>query len=307
MVVVSKLAGRRSRGIVWVCDIASSSKYFNSNESAEALETFLQRFLFVSIIFVEAAGGRFIKWTGDGFLAWFETPLIRDAGEIAREVYNAAWNLTFYVNVTQLCVEAPVKFKIRHAVTLEHDALVIDLTYSDSSSTDVLGRAVVLAFRLSSIKAQFPNIITQGELLRHIKGASITYFRKLKFSKDEKLKFFKDEKWGTTDIFASGDKTHKQASLKTVLRRTKKVIDKAEGKHPVSAVRLKFTERVLAEMLTGPEWCRDVQTSLSDFSRDGLLGNLKRLVPILEKHKNDAPKTEPSNQSGLGIRTLEHS
>jgi class 3 adenylate cyclase len=122
MAVVSKFAGRRSRGIVWVCDIASSSKYFNSNESAEALETFLQRFLFMSIIFVEAAGGRFIKWTGDGFLAWFESPLLRDVGEIASEVYNAAWNLTFYVNVTQLCVEAPVKFKIRHAVTFEHDA-----------------------------------------------------------------------------------------------------------------------------------------------------------------------------------------
>jgi class 3 adenylate cyclase len=286
MAVVSKFAGRRSRGIVWVCDIASSSKYLNNNESAEALETFLQRFLFMSIIFVEAAGGRFIKWTGDGFLAWFEVPLLRDVGEIAGEVYNAAWNLTFYVNVTQLRVEAPVKFKIRHAVTLEHDAILIDLAYSDSSSTDVLGRAVVLAFRLSSIKAEFPNIITQGELLRHVKGTGTISFRKLKFSKDERLKFFKDEKWGTTEIFASGEKAHKQASLKTVLKRTKKVIDRAEGKRPASTMHVKFTERVLAEMLAGPDWCRDVQTSLSEFSRESLLGSLKRLVPILENHQN---------------------
>src|SRR5713101_7540083 len=123
MAVVSKLVGRRSRGIVWVCDIQSSSKYLNNDESAGALEKFLQRFLFLSIIFVEAAGGKFIKWTGDGFLAWFETPLLRDAGSIAEEVFNAAWQLSFYVNVSQLGVSAPVKFKIRHAVTMEHDAL----------------------------------------------------------------------------------------------------------------------------------------------------------------------------------------
>src|SRR5207244_9585728 len=75
MAVVHKFEARRSRGIVWVCDIESSSKYINSNESAEALELFLQRFLFLSLIFVEAAGGGFIMWTGDGFLAWFETSL----------------------------------------------------------------------------------------------------------------------------------------------------------------------------------------------------------------------------------------
>jgi class 3 adenylate cyclase len=148
MAVVSKLEGRRSRGIVWVCDLQSSSKYLNNNESAEALEKFLQRFLFLSIVFVEAAGGRFIKWTGDGFLAWFETPLLRDAGTIVGEVFNAAWQMSLYVNVSQLGITAPVKFKIRHAMTMEHDALVIDLSYSENNSTDLLGRAVVLAFRL---------------------------------------------------------------------------------------------------------------------------------------------------------------
>src|SRR5438270_12472515 len=102
MAVISKFAGRRSRGVVWVCDIASSSKYLNSDDSAEALETFLQRFLFLSIIFVEAVGGTFINWTGSGLLAWFETPLQRDLSDAALRVLNAAWYLSFCGHVSQL-------------------------------------------------------------------------------------------------------------------------------------------------------------------------------------------------------------
>src|SRR6266568_5905844 len=116
MAVVHKFEARRSRGIVWVCDIESSSKYLNSNESAEALELFLQRFLFLSLIFVEAAGGGFIKWTGDGFLAWFETPLHRDLGRTVCGCLEAVWHLTVMVNVTQLGLAPKRRFKIRHVL-----------------------------------------------------------------------------------------------------------------------------------------------------------------------------------------------
>jgi class 3 adenylate cyclase len=64
----------RSRGIVWVCDLSKSSTFLNDNDTASALESFLPRLYWASAMTVEAAGGRFIKWTGDGFLAWFETP-----------------------------------------------------------------------------------------------------------------------------------------------------------------------------------------------------------------------------------------
>ncbi len=155
--------------------------------------------------------------TGDGFLAWFETPLLREAGDIASRVFNAAWNLTLYVNVSQLGVKAPAKFKIRHAVTFEHDALVLDLEYSDKNATDVLGRAVVLAFRLSSIKSGFPSIVTQGELIKVTEDTSTVKFRKLRFSKEEKLKYFKDEPWGTSDVFASCEGGRNKLSLNTCL------------------------------------------------------------------------------------------
>jgi len=283
MAVISKFAGRRSREVVWVCDIASSSKYLNSDDSAEALETFLQRFLFLSIIFVEAAGGTFIKWTGDGFLAWFETPLHRDLSDAALRVFNAAWYLSFYVNVSQLCVRSPAKFKVRHAVTLEHDALVIDLAYSDKYATDVLGRAVVLAFRLSAIKAEFPSIVTNGELLRLTKNAESIRFAKLKLSKEDRLKYFKDETWGTSNIFVSGGKARRHSvGLKTLIRRTKKLIDSIESGN-VNSKRKEFVTRVVMEMINGPEWCREVRKALDDFCKDDLLGSLKEIVPTLEE------------------------
>lgn len=293
MAIINKFEGRRSRGIVWVCDIESSAKYLNSNKSAEALETFLQRFLFMSLIFVEAAGGTFIKWTGDGFLAWFETPLHRDIGSVASGVFNAAWTLSFYVNVSQLNVKADIKFKIRHAVTFEHDALVIDLSHSnDKSSTDVLGRAVVLAFRLSAIRGEFPSIVTQRELVRAATDKGTITFKKLTFSRDEKLKYFKDESWGISDIFISSERRRRSRGLRNVLKQTKLAIAHAESNKPKEE-HVDFYTRIVHEMAAGPVWCKQVQVTMDDFSRDSLLGKLKKIVPVMEEQafaSTDAPK-----------------
>jgi class 3 adenylate cyclase len=65
----------RSKGIVWVCDLAESSSYLNTNISAEDIENFIPRFYYVSKLIVEAYGGEFLKWTGDGFLCFFEFEL----------------------------------------------------------------------------------------------------------------------------------------------------------------------------------------------------------------------------------------
>ena len=36
-------------------------------------------------------------------------------------------------------------------------------------------------------------------------------------------------------------------------------------------------------MLNGPVWCQEVAADYTRFVREELLGNLKRLLPILEK------------------------
>src|ERR1051326_3424248 len=56
---------RRSRGVVWVCDVAGSSSRLNSETGVENTEAFLPRLYWVATLAVESAGGRFIKWTGD--------------------------------------------------------------------------------------------------------------------------------------------------------------------------------------------------------------------------------------------------
>lgn len=257
---------------------------------AEALESFLQRLLFVSLIFVDAAGGEFIKWTGDGFLAWFETPLLRTVGEVAHRIFMAAADLTFWVNVTQLGVKVNVKFRIRHAVTLEHDALLIDLTHSGNrSSADVLGRAVVFAFRLSSIQAPHPCIVTQGELVKALEeGAERRSFKKLKLAKQEVTKYFKDELWGTKEIYVSEQpKPRRVKSLRGVLKDAKKAIRDAEvgGDDEIRSV---FVNKLVADMRNGPDWTRLVLEELTRFIKEDFYGSLKAVIPVIEEAQKRA-------------------
>jgi class 3 adenylate cyclase len=121
----------RSRGIVWVCDLADSSKYLNNNQTADELELFLPRLYWISSMIVDAAGGTFIKWTGDGFLAWFETPLHRELDKQAAAAFQAAWTITLMVNVTQLGLNPKRKFVVRHGMAYEQDALVIKIKGHD--------------------------------------------------------------------------------------------------------------------------------------------------------------------------------
>ena len=294
MTVIDKFEGRRARGIVWVCDLASSSKYLNNNESAEALEKFLERFLFMSLIFVEAAGGKYIKWTGDGFLAWFETPLYRNAGSVASRVFNAAWYLSLLVNVTQLNVESRPKFKIRHAVTYEHDGLHISLSHSNKNSTDVLGRAVVLAFRLSSIKGEFPSIVTQRGLVKESTDRLMN-FKKLSFSKEERMKYFKDEAWGISEIFISSDRPHRRVGARPNLKRIKPALALAEGQKPVSGDRAAFIGKLADELESGPEWCKEVWKTWADFIHNELFIPLKESLPKLEAQTSRQATPSPEN------------
>ena len=54
----------RSRGVVWVCDVAGSSSRLNSENGVEDTEAFLPRLYWTAVLAVESAGGKFIKWTG---------------------------------------------------------------------------------------------------------------------------------------------------------------------------------------------------------------------------------------------------
>jgi class 3 adenylate cyclase len=245
--------------------VAGSSRLLNRNETAAATEEFLQRFLYLSLLTVNSGGGTFVKWTGDGFLAFFETPLDRELGGIADSIFHAAGLLTLDVNVTQLCIPTKERFRIRHAVTYEKDALLIDLHHSgDMKSKDVLGRSVVAAFRLSGISCHYPGIVTHREVLRAISDAGFDpriKFDPLRMTSDMRLRFFKGEIFGSRDIYVSADRPRrKMTSLKSAQKMARDVLRNIESGpgQQENPRRMAFSQKIVHEMLSGPLWCRQV-------------------------------------------------
>lgn len=276
---------RRSRGIVWVCDIVSSSSYLNDDDSVDALEEFLPRFHWFSNVVVTAAGGKFIKWTGDGFLAWFETELHRHLPEKSYAVIQAAYHLTLIMNVTQLDVAPKKKFKVRHGMTYEHDAHLTKITYADGhEDLDITGRAVVLAFRLSSVEAHHPNIVAEKEIIDGYrrKGPIRINFRKWAVKADDRLKHFKGERWGTKFLYRSSESRSKPSSTKALVSRVKKFIRIVEEPSYIPDYSSsEFTENLVHAMLRGPQWAVQTMGDYAVFVGD-MIEPLKGFLDIAE-------------------------
>jgi len=286
MLSIKDIEVGRSRGIVWVCDLAGSSKYFNDDNSVDHLEKFLQRFLFISSKAVESAGGQYIKWTGDGFLAWFETPLHRSLPAQVTRVFEAAWHLTFLINVTQLGLQSKPKFKIRHGITFENDALLLNIKYSSGEkSLDLLGRTVVLAFRLSDITADFPGVTTQRELVKANRqfGHFKLNFTKKVLSVPEKLQFLKGERWGAQSIYVSRNQRPRLKTRRALLKSASHAIAAAEGRKPSTTSDLEFHKNLVSAMSTGPSWCHEILIEEKRFLREELLAALKQSYEILKR------------------------
>jgi class 3 adenylate cyclase len=271
---------KRTKGIVWVCDLAKSSSYLNNNETVEDIESFIPRFYYISKIVVESFGGKYLKWTGDGFLAFFEFELDRNKQEIAKDVFNAAWHLTFMSNVTQLGLQPSRKFRIRHGITYEKDALLMNISPDkDLESWDIIGRSVVLAFRLSGIQAEFPSIVTVKELI----SPSTINFCKWKPTAEDKLKFFKGERFGLESVCVSTKKTSK-LKINSINKKAKKLIYDIES--PIALPTNKKVEKLLEKMNNGPDWCKEILESELKYIKEGLLGTIKELVAHFNSNKN---------------------
>jgi class 3 adenylate cyclase len=280
----------RSRGIVWVCDVAGSSSRLNSEDGVEDTETFLPRLYWTAALAVESAGGRFIKWTGDGFLAWFETALHREVPLAIRRCLDAVWHLTVLVNVTQLGIAPKRHFKLRHGIAYEQDALLTKIRHSGGfDSLDLMGRAVVLAFRLSGFAADFPCITTQRDIVEAAGNNPSFGFRKWKPTVEERLKFFKGEQWGTNTLYVSGAKTPRRRGKAAALRLAKAAIAEAESEEPTGDPSLLFADSFLRGMASGPEWSREAVAEYTRFVREDLLGSLKSISRILAESQ-DGPK-----------------
>ncbi len=122
----------------------------------------------------------------------------------------------------------------------------------NTDSYDIIGRSVVLAFRLSGILADYPSIVTVKELTLN----SDKNFKKWNSSLDEKLKFFKGEKFGTENIYITTAKKHKPLSIETTNRKAKRLVKKIELSDGIT-VNTNYNTLVNA-MSNGPDWCKKV-------------------------------------------------
>lgn len=266
----------RERGVVWVCDIRNSSKYLNDNESARAIEEFLPRLHWLSKVAVRAAGGQFVKWTGDGFLGWFPIELHRDLGPQAARVLRIIWHLTVINNVTRLGIGSGTVFRLGHGLTMEHDALRTNVSDEEGAYFDLIGRSVVLAFRLSGITARFPGIVSQKEVVEATAKEDVAAirFQKLHLSADDRRRYFKGERWGTGSLFVSAERRPRKTSKSVLLRSVRRTIARAEGSS-IQTGTDHTVRRFMEDIESGPSWAQDVLGDYIKFLREGLLGTLK--------------------------------
>ena len=272
----------RGRGVVWVCDVANSSKYLNDDESVRTMEGFLPRLHWVAKLAVNAAGGQFVKWTGDGFLGWFPTELHRELGSQSAKVMEIIWHLTLMNNVTKLGIEEGNPFQLRHGLTIEHDALITNISDEQGEFLDLIGRSVVLSFRLSGIKAGFPGIVTHKEVVEAISNKIPQInFKKLNLSAEEKLKYFKGERWGTNNLWVSANRQPRIRSLNSLLRRSKKAVATAEGEGPIPKD-INTILQFITALKAGPDWAKGIFKDYKNYIQVDLLEPLKELVDELE-------------------------
>ena len=274
----------RQRGVVWVCDIEKSSRFLNDNKSVEAIEEYLPRLHWLAKVSANAADGKFVKWTGDGFLIWFPTDLHRDIGPQAVKVLEVIWQLTIINNITCLGIKEGIRVRLRHGVTIEHDALVTNVSDEHGNYYDLIGRDVVLAFRFSGIKVGFPGIVTQRELLEEVKKENYTKitFKKLSMSAEDRLKYFKGDRRGTATLFASADRTPRRTSPASLLRTTKKVIVEAEKPANIGDESNPIIRTFMENLTSGPIWTQEVLRDYLKFFNEDVLEALKKVTHALE-------------------------
>ena len=95
---------------------------------------------------------------------------------------------------------------------------------------DLIGRSVVLAFRLTGMKADFPSIVSQREIVEATikEGISQIKFKKLNLSAEDRQRYFKGERWGTTNLYSSAERRPRPRSTNSLLRTVRKTIAEAE-------------------------------------------------------------------------------
>ena len=272
--------------MLWVCDISKSSSYINNDDLAADFEAFLPRLHWVSSLAIDAIGGELIQWTGDGFIAWFPLEVERELGRTCNKILEAIWHFSAFINITQLCVDTPKPFRIRHGLTYEPDALVTYTRHQNGHVSKIIsGRNVVLAFRLSGVEADFPNVATQQKIVQVVSARSknLANLKKWELTADQLLKYFKGEKLGTMGLFVSGRAKLNQPRPDAWVERAENLITRADGVRRRAPVETGFIDNFFSHLAQSHDhvWCRESLDAYVAFAREGLAGSLGTVLDVI--------------------------
>ena len=289
----SSLTVERDRGVIWVCDISRSSSYMNSDDLAGPIEEFLPRLHWVSELAIRSIGGELIQWTGDGFIAWFRLDVERDLGRICNRILEAIWHFTTFVNITQLCVDSPKPFRIRHGLTYEPDALVTHTTHQDGHESKIIsGRNVVLAFRLSGVESDFPNVATQQRVYQAVSARTrnLVAFKRWTLSAEQLLRYFKGEKTGTMALYLSGSAKVNQPKADAWVARAQRLLARVDGSRRPSQVDSTFVDHFYRDLIDSKDqdWCRESLDVYTEFLRNEMAGPLTRVLDVVGRLEGES-------------------
>ena len=172
---------------------------------------------------------------------------------------------------------------------MEHDALITSVADKSGKNIDLIGRSVVLAFRLADIKAGFPNIATQREIVEATSDEDIARmeFRRLRLSAADRLRYFKGQQYGIGDLYESTERRHRKLSKDSLLRKVRMTIADFENSDsdllPIDST----VESLVYHLQSGPEWTREVLTNYIRFLRDDVLGALNKSESLLESPEDE--------------------
>ena len=288
----SSLTVHRDRGVLWVCDISRSSSFINNDDLAEHIEAFLPRLHWVSSLAIQAVHGELIQWTGDGFIAWFPLEVERQLGKTCNRILEAIWHFSAFINITQLCVESPRAFRIRHGLTYEPDALVTKTTHQDGHVAKIIsGRNVVLAFRLSGVEADFPNVATQQKIVQALSARTknLMNLKRWKLTDDQLLKYFKGEKIGTASLYVSGRPKVSQSRADTWITHAEALLARAESGRNRTPVDTTFVENFFPDLARSKEqgWCEESLDLYVRFLKEDMIGSLQKALDVISQVRPD--------------------
>ena len=149
----------------------------------------------------------------------------------------------------------------------------------DNYTLDLIGRAVVLAFRLSGIQTYFPGIVTEKEIVTNNSDYGI--FEQWEPSQNDILKYFKGEEHGLDSIYVSTKKEYQKLDLSSLTEKTNKTLENL--KNPDIKDETEHIPNFIELMKEGPEWCQEIVDLETKFITEQLVNSLKKVSRLLKR------------------------